>query len=74
MSFILAYDCLLNGEPTMLYHERIELNYTHGAMNVYKEWLTDQEDEARVFHTREEAEGVGSLFENKLKKPILITL
>jgi hypothetical protein len=43
-------------------------------MNVYKEWLTDQEDEARVFHTREEAEGVGSLFESKLKKPILITL
>ncbi len=56
----------------MLYHDKIELNYTHGAMNVYKEWLTDQEDEARVFHTREEAEGVANLFENKLKKPILI--
>lgn len=74
MGYKIAYDTMLNGETTLLYHERIELNSDPTAMNVYREWLTDQEDEARVFHSREEAEGVGSLFESKLKKPILIGL
>jgi hypothetical protein len=74
MGYKIAYETRLNGSEVILYHERIELNADPTAMNVYKEWLTDDESDARVFHSREEAEGVGSLFESKLKKPILITL
>ena len=72
MGYKIAYDTMLNGREVTLYHENISLNQDKTAMNVYKEWLTDDPEDARVFHSREEAEGVASLFQNEIKKPILI--
>lgn len=72
MGYKIAYETRLNGKEVMLYHESISINQDKTAMNVYKEWLTDDENDARVFHSREEAEGVASLFQNEIKKPILI--
>jgi hypothetical protein len=72
MGYKIAYDTMLNGREVTLYHESISINQDKTAMNVYKEWLTDDPAEARVFHTIEEVSAIACLFENKIKKPILI--
>lgn len=74
MGYKIAYDTMLNGREVTLYHENISLNQDKTAMNVYKEWLTDDPEDARLFHTIEEVSAVASLFENEIKKPRLIII
>jgi len=72
MGYLIAYDCLVNGESTILYHEKVQLNPDPTAMNVYTECLTNDQENSREFHSLEEAQGIASLFENKIKIPFII--
>ena len=72
MGYQIAYDCIVDGKEVLLYHQGIKVNDDATAMNVYKEVLTNDQDQAMTFYSREEATGVASLFENEFLKPFLI--